>query len=64
MLMLTSFCDIQTGDGAPTKDNLQPITVDGTLTLTQRQAIVDAALGTDDQDAEKFLKKVALRMAR
>ena len=62
--MLTSSLDVQIDDEAPAPDNLQAITVDRALTLTQRKAIMDAALGTNDQDAEKFLQKVALRMAR
>ena len=43
---------------------MQSIAVDKALTMAQRQAVVDAALGTNDQDAEKFLKRMALRLAR
>ncbi|KAK9865751.1 hypothetical protein WJX84_008454, partial [Apatococcus fuscideae] len=54
----------QDGKGAPTKENLQAIAVDKPMSLPQRQAIVDAALATNDQDAERFLQKVAERMAK
>ncbi len=55
---------MQAGKGAPSKENLQTIAVDKPMTLVQRQAIVDTALATHDQDAEKFLQTVAERMAR
>lgn len=58
---------MQTGDNsvdATSHEDLQSIAVHKALTLAQRQAVVDAALDTSDQDAEKFLKKMALRLAR
>ena len=55
---------MQMGKGAPSKENVQAISVDSKMTLAQRQAIVAAALATQDQDAERFLQKVAERMAR
>lgn len=58
---------MQTGDNsadATDHEDLQSIAVHKALTLAQQQAVVDAALDTSDQDAEKFLKKMALRLAR
>lgn len=54
----------QVGKGPPSKETVEAISVDANMTLAQRQAIVAAALATHDQDAERFLQKVAERMAR